>query len=279
MKNLRQEFLRVLKLALKEDKANRDLTTDLILKKNPIKKAKGILLAKQKGIFAGTIAIPLTFSLLPGSVRVQLKKKDGQTVKQGEIIATLEGSVESLLAGERTLLNLLQHLSGIATETQRYVQAVAGTKVKILDTRKTLSGLRLLEKWAVLMGGGENHRFSLADGILIKENHIKIAGSIRQAIEKFSKDRNNLILEVRNLSELQQALQTRVKRILLDNFPIPVLKKAVKLAVGRTKLESSGGVTLKNVRAIARTGVDYISIGRLTHSAPALDMSFLLESC
>ena len=139
-----------------------------------------------------------------------------------------------------------------------------------------MPGLRLLEKWAVLMGGGENHRFSLADGILIKENHVKIAGSIHQAVSRFSRDKNKLILEVRDLSELQQALQVGVKRILLDNFSISVLKKAVKQVAGQAVLEASGGVTLKNVRAIAKTGVDYISIGRLTHSAPALDISFLL---
>jgi len=276
MKSLRQEFLRVIKLALAEDRASNDLTTNLILKKNSIKKTRGILLAKQKGIFAGAMAIPLTFRLLPGRVQLRLNKKDGQTIKPGDIIATLEGPVKALLAGERALLNLLQHLSGIATETERYVQAVAGTKAKILDTRKTLPGLRLLEKWAVKIGGGENHRSSLADGVLIKENHVKIAGSIGQAVSKFSKNKNKLILEIRNLSELQQAINLGVKRILLDNFSIQLLHKAVELTAGRAKLEASGGVSLKNVRAIAKTGVDFISIGKLTHSAPALDISFLL---
>jgi len=222
----------------------------------------------------------LVFKTLDKKIKFSSSLRDGNILYPGEVIATLQGEARYLLMGERTALNFLQRLSGIATLTRRFVDRCQNTKVKILDTRKTTPGLRLLEKYAVRVGGGRNHRMGLYDMILIKDNHIAMAGGIDEAIRRAKKSRKKvgLEVEVKNLKELREALGLKVKRIMLDNMGVREVKKAVELAKGTTKLEVSGGINLRNVRKYAETGVDYISIGALTHSARALDISMEIEN-
>lgn len=246
---------------------------------------KGAILVKAKGVLAGRDVAALVFHKIDQSIGFKALKKDGSRLNPGDVIAQIEGSAGSILRGERTALNFLQRLSGIATETARYVEAVSGLKAKILDTRKTAPGLRALDKYAVRVGGGHNHRFHLGDGVLIKDNHLAALRSqgtgIREAIARARlRAPHSLKIEVEagSLEEAKEALDAEVDALLLDNMPIEEMRRIVQMAKGQALLEASGGITLANVRAVAETGVDLISVGALTHSTRALDMSLELES-
>jgi nicotinate-nucleotide pyrophosphorylase (carboxylating) len=269
----------VVRGALEEDIGPGDVTT--LCTVPPDAMLDGQLIAKQAGIIAGFEVAQLTFTLLDARARLNPCLKSGDPVKPGQLIATLSGPGYALLSGERVALNFIQRMSGIATLTRRFVEAVRGTSAIILDTRKTAPGLRVVDKWAVRLGGGQNHRFGLYDMVLIKENHIAVAeGSVTEAVARVrARDRRQLDIEVevRNLAELREALGLKVQRILLDNMTIDEMREAVQLAEGRIPLEASGNITLENVAAVAETGVDYISVGALTHSVQALDISLLLE--
>ncbi len=264
--------------ALAEDAAGRDITSRAVLPPNA--RIRAAIIAKQSGILAGGPLAVRTFQTLDASLRCSLKRRDGARIAKGQAILTVEGRARSIFAAERTALNFLGHLCGIATLTRRYVERVRGTRAKILDTRKTLPGLRHLEKYAVAAGGGVNHRMDLADAILIKTTHLNVIRrnrTIGEAIRhaKRAYPRKMVEVEVTNFAELRAALAVRPHVILLDNWTLSSIRKAVTLRnrARGPRLEISGGVTLANVRAIARTGVERISIGRLTHSAPSLDLS------
>ncbi|MFA4905774.1 MAG: carboxylating nicotinate-nucleotide diphosphorylase [Candidatus Margulisiibacteriota bacterium] len=259
--------------ALKEDIGRGDITSQAIIPRG--QKAKAQIIAKEAGVIAGLSVAREVFRAVDRSLRFSPKVKDGNKVKKGTIIAEVSGSARSILAGERVALNFLQHLSGIATLTNKFVIRAKGKgiRVKVLDTRKTIPGMRKLEKYAVRVGGGVNHRMGLYDAILIKDNHIKLAGGIRKAVKGIKRIKD-IEVEVKSLSEVKQAIVAEADRILLDNMNIKTLRQAVKLCrKAGIKTEASGGVNLQNVRAVAKTGVDFISIGALTHSAPALDIS------
>lgn len=263
--------------ALSEDLP--DITSDSIF--GPEDRAEARVIVKQPGVIAGLRVIELTLRQLDSSAAVNLVISDGDRVDVGEVIARASGTVRALLGAERTLLNILQRASGVATLTRRYVDAVDGTGVKILDTRKTTPGLRLLEKAAVVAGGGANHRLGLHDMFLIKDNHVDRAGGIGEAIARAraAEMERPLMVEVRTLAELDEALDCEPDFILLDNMSAETMSEAVKRRDGSSKkvlLEASGGITIDTVRDVALTGVDRISVGALTHSAPALDISMKL---
>ena len=268
------KILRALVLsALSEDAAFDDITTQAIVPKH--QKAQAVLLAKQDLVLAGLEAAAAAFRLLDPKMKFRPKAKDGQALQRGAILAEIQGTARALLSAERVALNFLQRLSGIATLTRRFVEAVRGSGAKILDTRKTTPGLRLLERYAVAVGGGVNHRFDLKSAAMAKDNHLAAAGSVAEALRRLQarKIKVPVIIEVKNLKELREALQAGAKRILLDNMKPAELRQAVRIAAGRCRLEASGGVNLSNIRKIAATGVDFISVGALTHSAPAVDIS------
>ena len=271
--HLSSEVLPVLKFALAEDIGSGDVTTDGIVPLDA--KLRGQIVAKQAGVVAGLDIAWQVFQLLDAQVKFISRVDEGTTVKAGEVLAAVFGSARALLTGERTALNFLNRMSGIATLTRQFVAAVSHTRAVILDTRKTAPGLRVLDKLAVARGGGQNHRFGLFDLVLIKDNHIDFAGSIEAAVGRARASENNLEIEVetRTLRDVQTVLGLGIRRILLDNMTVEMLREAVKLNAGRAKLEASGNVTLENVRAIAETGVDYISVGALTHSAKSFDAS------
>jgi len=242
--------------------------------------SKANLIIKDKGILAGIELAEKIFKTVDASLQINIFKKDGQHVDKSEIAFTVEGSVLSILKTERLVLNCIQRMSGIASTTYLYAEQVKHTKAKILDTRKTTPLNRYIEKWAVRIGGGHNHRFGLYDMIMIKDNHVDYAGGIKQAIESantFRKNRNLNIpieIETRNLNEVEQVLNTGcVERIMLDNFQPALIKEAVSMISGRFETEASGGIILQNVKDYAETGVDYISVGALTHSFKSMDMS------
>jgi nicotinate-nucleotide pyrophosphorylase (carboxylating) len=269
---------RLIRAALKEDLGSGDVTSRYLVSKSQVAQAR--IVAKARGILAGVGVAEEVFALLDPEISFRSNLSDGDRLRPGDLIARLKGRVRPILAGERTALNFLQHLSGIATLTQKFVAEVSGVKVKILDTRKTLPGLRSLEKYAVRIGGGENHRYGLYDAILIKENHIRAAGGIKEAVHR-AQSRNRrglkLMVEVSDLEGLRIALDLGVDWVMLDNMGIEEIKAAVEINRGRAILEASGGINLQNVRKVAEAGVDYISIGMLTHSAPALDISLELD--
>ena len=268
----------IIQAALTEDIGDGDVTTDCIVP--PELELNGQIIAKAEGIVAGLALVRLTFLLLDEQIQFTAQVLDGDPVRPGQEIATVTGSGRALLTGERVALNLIQRLSGIATLTRQFVEAVQHTSAVILDTRKTAPGLRLLDKWAVQLGGGQNHRFGLYDMVLIKENHIAAAGSISEAVKRVrtNDQRGRAIeVEVKSLVELQETLELAVDRILLDNMSLDQMREAVHLANGHPPLEASGNITLENIAAVAATGVDYISVGQLTHSVRALDVSFLLN--
>jgi nicotinate-nucleotide pyrophosphorylase (carboxylating) len=268
----------IVRRALEEDMGDGDVTTNCTLSPSAI--LKGQFVAKEAGIVAGLEVAKLTFALLDERVEFTPSVTDGDPVEIGQVIATLSGPGRALLSGERVALNFLQRMSGIATLTRRFVEAVQGTPAVILDTRKTAPGLRLLDKWAVQLGGGQNHRFGLYDMVLIKDNHIAAVGSISQAVERVrvgDKRRRPIEVEVKTLAELQDALELGIHRIMLDNMSPAEMRQAVSLTNGRVPLEASGNITLENVATVAATGVNYISVGALTHSVRALDISLLLE--
>jgi len=276
------KIFQLIQLALQEDLNEAcDRTSNFLI--DPSKTGTALIIAKQKGIIAGLSVTEQVFKLVDERISSSCLVNEGAAIESGNPIFRTSGPMRGILTAERTALNFLQRLSGVATLTSKFVEQVRDTKAKILDTRKTTPGLRALEKYAVRVGGGENHRMGLFDMILIKENHIAAVGGIRETVIKVKKEMEaqnlNLKIEVetRNLDELNEALEMNIDRIMLDNMNVPLIKKAVQLVRGRLQLEVSGGVTLKNVREIAKTGVDFISIGALTHSAPALDLSLLLE--
>jgi len=277
---VRNEQIReMVQRALAEDIGPGDVTTQWILPSEMW--VRGCFLAKAEGVLAGLEVVRQVFQQVDKRITFQACKKDGQAISKGDIVATVEGPAASILTAERTTLNFLQRMSGIATLTRRYVEAVAGTQAVILDTRKTAPGLRLLDKWAVQLGGGQNHRLGLYDMVLIKDNHIAAAGGITQAVERV-RQRNHqglaIEVEVKSLAELEEALALGVDRIMLDNMSLEEMRQAVEITAGRVPLEASGNVTLENVAAIAATGVDYISVGALTHSVKALDISLEIEN-
>jgi nicotinate-nucleotide pyrophosphorylase (carboxylating) len=236
--------------------------------------------AKQSGVVAGIAPAREAFRQLGSDVRFVAHVQDGARVSAGDVIAEVSGPARALLSAERTALNFLQHLSGIATLTAKFVAAIAGSKAMIVDTRKTTPGLRLLEKAAVRAGGGRNHRFALHDGVLIKDNHIGAAGGITAAVQAARRAAHHLLaieVEVTTLEPLDEALAAGADVVMLDNMDLPTLQEAVRRVAGRALVEASGGVTLDNVQEIAAAGVDLISVGALTHSAPALDLSCLIE--
>jgi nicotinate-nucleotide pyrophosphorylase (carboxylating) len=253
---------------LAEDLGDGDLTSESVVPDGTT--AEAAILLKERGVVCGLDLVHAVFAELDPNVRFEMRAADGDETA-GEV-ARLEGDAHALLGGERLALNVLGRLSGIATATRRYVDAVAGTGATILDTRKTTPGLRALEKYAVRCGGGTNHRLGLDDGILIKDNHLRVAGSISAAVERAKATGVEVEVECDTLDQVRDALEAGADMILLDNMSPPQLAEAVALADGRA-LEASGGVTLENVRAVAESGVDFVSIGALTHSARALDVS------
>ena len=254
-----------------------DITSEGIFA--PADTGSAAFLIKATGVVAGLDFAEATFSLLDPAARFTRHANDGDRVQPGSVVAAVNASVIALLSGERTALNFMQRASGIATATRRYVDAVHGTRARIFDTRKTAPGLRHLDKYAVAAGGGENHRHGLHDMFLIKNNHIDRAGSIRAAVEQIRRRGmpQKLMIEVRDSEELEQALDAGPDFILLDNMSPPQLRTAVDRVAGRIPLEASGGITLENVREVAETGVDRISIGALTHSVTALDISMRIQ--
>ncbi|HYI12890.1 MAG TPA: carboxylating nicotinate-nucleotide diphosphorylase [Thermoanaerobaculia bacterium] len=255
-----------------------DITSEAIF--DPDDRGSARFLVKADGVLAGLAVVEGVFRALDPRAEVVLKARDGDVVKPGDVVAEVSASVIALLSGERTALNLMQRASGIATMTRRYVDAVAGTKAKVHDTRKTAPGLRELDKYAVKVGGGENHRIGLHDMFLVKNNHIDRAGSISAAVERIRarKMPQPLMVEVRDMAELEEALALAPDFILLDNMDTDQLREAVGWTAGRVPLEASGGITLETIRAVAETGVDRISVGALTHSVTALDISMRIQA-
>jgi nicotinate-nucleotide pyrophosphorylase (carboxylating) len=271
------DFLRA---ALREDLGRAgDLTTDAIV--SPEQRGAAAIVAREAGAISGLSAAARTFALLDPAIAVELAVADGAAVAAGTRLATVSGALRTILTGERTALNVLGRLSGVATATRRYVELVAGTKAAIVDTRKTTPGMRALEKAAVRHGGGKNHRFGLDDAILIKDNHVAVAGGIVPAIQAARAFAGHLVtieIEVDSLLQLDQALGAGAHIVLLDNFTPEQLAEAVRRTAGRALLEASGGVNAATVRAIAQSGVDLISIGALTHSAPTLDVALDIDT-
>ncbi len=273
-----QEIRRTLQIALAEDHVEKDVTSQACLPRETA--AKASLLLKQPARIAGLIILPILCQMLGSDLNLRLFVEDGCSCSPGTVLATVEGNAHSILAGERTALNLIQHASGIATLTAEYVDAVKGFACDILDTRKTLPGLRAIQKYAVLIGGGKNHRFHLEDRFLVKDNHIKllrettstpIAEAIRRA--KILQPGVNVEVEVSSISMLEEALNEQAEVILLDNMSVALVAEAVKINDGRAYLEASGGIDLEEVAHYAATGINGISIGALTHSVRAIDMS------
>ena len=263
--------------ALAEDIGRGDVTSEATVPADSVSTA--VMLAKQDLVLAGIEVARDVFHYLDPAILFKTVAKDGDVIHAGTEIARLSGNTRVLLAGERVALNLLQHMSGIATLTAAYVDTIKGLKAEVLDTRKTLPGLRQLEKYAVRMGGGKNHRMGLYDMVLIKDNHIKAAGSITKAMERARRKSGKLTIEVEtgNLNEVREALASKADIIMLDNMPLDLMSEAVQIIKGQALVEASGNVTLDTIRAIAETGVDFISSGSLTHSAPAVDISMKIK--
>ena len=265
----------IIKTALLEDINYLDVTTDYLIDEEQENTAR--FLAKDDGVLCGiNVALRVFEILQPEGFSATVYKHDGDALEKGDIIAEIKGKTRALLKGERTALNLIQHMSGIATATNRAVKLVEGTNASIADTRKTLPGLRPLQKYAVTVGGGKNHRYNLSDAAMLKDNHVDAGGGIAQAVAKLKQKLGHMTkveLEVRNLDELGQALEAGVDVIMLDNMSCNEMKAAVEITNGRALLEASGNVTAETLRAIAETGVDIISMGALTHSVKAFDIS------
>ena len=265
---------KIITTALEEDIHYVDVTTDYLLDDEHTSEA--YYLAKDTGVLCGIDIAKRVFELAGGNVTMEILKKDGETVQKGDILARMKGSTKTLLKGERTALNLLQHMSGIATATAECVALVAGTRAQITDTRKTLPGMRQLQKYAVTVGGGKNHRYNLSDGAMLKDNHIDAYGSITGAVTALRKKIGHMVkieLEVRNLDELREALAAGADIIMLDNMSDADMRAAVQLIAGRAQTECSGNVTKENIARLKDIGVDFVSSGALTHSAPILDLS------
>jgi len=264
-------------LALREDIGQGDITTNTIIPADRIISAR--IIVKDTGIICGMSIAQLVFKSIDNQIEFSANVKDGAQVRPGKVIATVSGPARGILTAERTALNFLQMLSGVATLTGKYVKA-CGKKVKILDTRKTTPGLRVLEKYAVAIGGGINHRIGLFDAVLIKDNHISAVGSLKKAVRSAREKFDKVEVETKNLSQVKEAIEAGATRIMLDNMDIKTIKNAVKLIrnSGNTiQIEISGGINLNNIGNVARTGADFISIGAITHSAPALDISLKID--
>ncbi|MCQ2416993.1 MAG: carboxylating nicotinate-nucleotide diphosphorylase [Oscillospiraceae bacterium] len=260
--------------ALHEDITGMDVTTDFLLDESH--ESDAYLMAKDDGVLCGMDIAARVFALVGDGVTFTPKVQDGARVKYGDILAVMHGKTRTLLKGERTALNLLQHLSGIATETRRCADIIEGTKASIADTRKCMVGIRAMQKYAVRCGGGKNHRFNLSDGAMLKDNHIDACGGILPAITQLRQHIGHMVrieVEVRTLDELRQALEAKADIIMLDNMDNATMKEAVAITDGRAMLEASGGITHDTLRGVAETGVDIISIGALTHSVKAFDIS------
>jgi len=261
-------------LALKEDITSEDITTNSIMRENV--KGSVNLIAKQDGVIAGLNVYKRVFELLDENAKVEFYFKDGDNVKNGDLLGVLTADIKAILSGERVALNYLQRMSGVASHTKKMVDLLKGTKIKLLDTRKTTPNNRIFEKYAVKVGGGHNHRYNLSDGILIKDNHIDAAGSITKAVE-LAKDYASFVrkieVEVENLDMVKEALDAGADIIMLDNMDIDTMKKAVEMINGRALTECSGNVTKEKVESLKEVGIDYISSGALTHSSPVLDIS------
>jgi len=269
---LSAEIDRVVGVALAEDIGGGDLTTEAVVP--PGARCRAELVVEEAGVVCGVAVAARVFETMDALVEIEPLVEDGARIPGPAAVARIEGPARAVLTGERTALNLLGRLSGIATLTSRYVEEVAGTGAVILDTRKTTPGLRALERHAVRCGGGENHRFGLFDAVLLKENHLRIAGGISGAVAAVG-ERDGILVEVEaeTLADVAEALEAGVGRILLDNMSVEAIRRSVELAGGRVPLEASGGITLANVREVAATGVDFVSVGALTHAARSLSVS------
>lgn len=264
----------LIKTALLEDINYVDITTDYLIPEDQENEAK--FLAKADGVLCGIEVALRVFTLIQPDFQYEVFIHDGEEVKKGDIIAKIKGKTRTILKGERTALNLLQHMSGISSMTNRIVKIVEGTNASIADTRKTLPGMRPLQKYAVTVGGGKNHRFNLSDAAMLKDNHVDAGGGITNAVTKLRTELGHMAkveLEVRTLDELREALSVDVDVIMLDNMDNDTMREAVKIADGKALLEASGGITEETIRGVAETGVDIISIGALTHSVKAFDIS------
>ena len=268
----------IIETALAEDINYVDVTTDYLIPDGH--KSQGYYISKDNGILCGIEIAKRVFEIVGDGVEMEILMHDGDEVKKGDIIARFYGDTKVLLKGERTALNILQHLSGIATATNKCVKLVEGTNAQITDTRKTLPGLRGLQKYAVTVGGGKNHRFNLSDGAMLKDNHIDAYGGIVPAVTALREKIGHMVkveVEVRTFEELEQALSVNAEVIMLDNMSCEDMKKAVEINAHRAKLEASGNVTAENIRSVAETGVDIISLGALTHSVKCFDISMRIE--
>lgn len=264
----------LIRAALKEDITSEDVSTNAVMRERVEGRVE--LIAKADGVICGLWIYERTFKILDNETKVEFKVKDGDRIKKGQIIAVVFGDIRALLSGERVALNYLQRMSGIATYTAEMVKLLEGSKTKLLDTRKTTPNMRLFEKYAVKVGGGCNHRYNLSDGILLKDNHIGAAGSITEAVKlarEYSPFVRKIEVEVENLEMCKEALEAGADIIMLDNMSVEDMKKAVDMIDGRAVTECSGNVTRDNVKNIISTGVDFVSSGALTHSAPILDLS------
>lgn len=269
----------IIKTALAEDISYMDVTTDNLL--DDTHRSEAYYVAKDDGVLCGIDIAKRVFEIVGGDVEFTVKINDGEQVKKGDIIAVMLGSTRTLLKGERTALNILQHMSGIATATFKCTELVKGTNAMVTDTRKTLPGLRPLQKYAVTVGGGKNHRYNLSDGAMLKDNHLDAYGGIKPAVTALRKKIGHMVkieVEVRNLEELAEALECRAEVIMLDNMSCEDMKKAVEITNGRALLEASGNVTSANIREVAETGVDIISLGALTHSVKCFDISMKINT-
>lgn len=264
----------LIRQALKEDITSEDVTTNAVMREAAAGEVD--LISKADGVICGMQVFERTFKILDDSVQVLSKVKDGDRVKKGQLLAVVKGDIRALLSGERTALNYLQRMSGIATYTAETAALLKGSKTRLLDTRKTTPNMRVFEKYAVKVGGGCNHRFNLSDGILLKDNHIGAAGSVKRAVElakEYAPFVRKIEVEVENLDMCREAVEAGADIIMLDNMSVEDMKKAVELIDGRAQTECSGNVTKDNIKNIIETGVDFVSSGALTHSAPILDLS------
>lgn len=274
----KRELRRKIEEWLDEDIGFGDITTSSTI---PVtEQGRGILYAKEEGIVAGLPIAELVFEVIDPTLKFAAQVEEGVVVGKGQAIVEVTGSVQSILTGERLALNLLQRLSGIATRTHEFVKAIEGTKARVVDTRKTTPGLRMLEKYAVRVGGGHNHRYALYDAVMIKDNHIKGAGGITQAVQAARQaipHTMKIEVETESIAQVEEALSAGADIIMLDNMSVELMKEAVQLIAGRAVVEASGGVNLDTIRSIAKTGVDVISVGALTHSVRSLDISLDLN--
>ncbi|AEM73254.1 carboxylating nicotinate-nucleotide diphosphorylase [Caldicellulosiruptor acetigenus] len=265
---------KIIKDALVEDMPYGDVTTQLLIPQESISSA--VFLSKENGILCGIDVAKRVFEILDSNIKFEKLKTDGDYIQKGDVLAKMQGNTRAILMGERLALNLLQRMSGIATFTNMLAQKIKGYKATVTDTRKTIPLLRMLDKYAVFVGGGKNHRYSLSDAVLIKDNHIKVIGSITEAVKRAKENVPHTMkveVEVRNMQEFEEALLSGADIIMLDHFTVDEMKKAVEKAEGRVLIEASGNINIDNIEEIAKTGVDIISVGSITHSVKSLDIS------